>query len=140
MGKIDVKEFKKLLNNVEYGWSNQDTPLALSSFSTDAVYMEPPNIQLYVGHKQLKPYFEALGPEHRMKFHNIWFDESSQTGAAEFTFSYGEKIADVGIIVVEIKDGKISSWREYHRKGPVDFREFLSTKNKDWKWTIENYP
>lgn len=137
---ISEKEFRNLMNNVANGWSNQDTELALSSFDIDAIYMEPPNIQYYRGHKQLRPYFNALTAEHSMKFHHLWFNPVTQTGAGEYTFSYGKNTADTGIVVVEIQNGKIMFWREYQRKGPVNFSEYLGTTNKEWEWHIGNYP
>jgi len=136
---VSQEQFEKLMNNVVKGWSTQNTKLALSSFDEDAIYMEPPNIQYYRGHEQLKPYFEELTNDHKMVFHNLWFDPSTQTGAGEFTFSYGKDTADTGIAVVEIKNGKIAFWREYHKKGPMDFEEYIGIENKTWDWHIGNY-
>ena len=137
---ISENEFHNLMENIARGWSTQDTELALISFDEDAIYMEPPNIQYYRGHKQLKPYFDELDASHHMKFHNLWFNEETQSGAAEFTFSYGKDTADVGIVVVELKKGKIKFWREYQQKGPTDFDKFLQIENKEWLWHIGNYP
>jgi len=138
--RIDQEEFYQLMNNVATGWSTQNTDLALSSFDEDAIYMEPPNIQYYRGHKQLRPYFDEPGENHKMEFHSLWFNESNQSGVGEYTFSYGKDTSDVGIVVVELRKGKIKFWREYQKKGPTDFKEFLSIENKDWEWHIGNYP
>jgi len=137
---ITEKEFFNIMNNVAQGWSTQNTDLALSSFDDDAIYMEPPNTQYYQGHKQLRPYFDALTTKHTMTFHNLWFNTKTQTGSGEFTFSYGKDIADTGIAVVEINNGKIIFWREYHKKGPSNFKQYISVKNKTWEWHIGNYP
>ncbi len=137
---ITTQEFKDLLLNISNGWSEQDTDLALSSFHVDAIYMEPPNIQYYRGHEQLRPYFEALESKHQMLFHTIMFDEANQVGAGEFTFSDGKAISDVGVAIIKVKNGKIFFWREYVKKGPTNFKEFLQIEDKKWKWTIENYP
>jgi len=138
--KISEKEFYTLMENIAVGWSTQNTELALNSFSKNAIYMQPPNVQFYQGHTQLKPYFDELTDKHKMKFHNLWFDGKKQTGVGEFTFSYGKDTSDIGIVVVEIKGGKISHWREYLTKGDTDFDEFLSIENKKWDWHIGNYP
>jgi len=74
-----------------------------------------------------------------MKFHNYWFNESTQSGSAEYTFSYGSDTSDVGVVVMELENGKIKFWREYQRKGPTDFSTFLDL-NKNWEWHIGNYP
>ncbi len=122
-------------------WSSQDTELALSCFSDDAVYMEPPDVQLYVGHAELRPYFAALSPETFMRFHTLGFDEVAQTGAGEFSFGSGaEKLADHGVAVVEIDGERIRFWREYQRKGPASFSDFLAREGKQWQWHIGNYP
>lgn len=134
------EDFTSLMTNVSEGWSTQDTDRALSSFHEDAIYMEPPSVQYFRGHSQLRPYFDALDKDHRMTFHNLWFDEEKQTGVGEFTFSYGSDTATVGIVVVELENGKIKFWREYLQVGPTDFERFLSTNNKDWEWHIGNYP
>ncbi len=134
------KEFRSLMQNVAIGWSTQNTELALSSFDGDAIYMEPPNIQYYRGHSQLRPYFDELDDTYKMEFHNLWFNQDSQSGVGEYTFSYGKDTSDVGVVVVELKNGKIAFWREYQQKGPTDFNDFLSTENKEWEWHIGNYP
>lgn len=137
---INELQFKSLMTNIAKGWSTQNTDLALSSFHPDAIYMQPPNVQFYKGHAQLRPYFDELTEEHKMKFHNLWFDPSSQMGAGEFTFSYGKATADIGVAIVRISDGKIDFWREYLKKGPTDFDEFIGIENKQWEWHIGNYP
>ncbi len=140
METTDENEFQNLMNAVAKGWSTQNTQMALDAFHPDAIYMEPPNIQYYRGHEQLKPYFDELDSTYRMVFHNIWFNSSTQSGAGEYTFSYGKDTSDVGIVVAELANGKIKFWREYQRKGPTDFKDFLRIDNKEWEWHIGNYP
>lgn len=137
---LSENEFHHLMNTLAKGWSTQNTDLALSCFTEDAIYMEPPNIQYYRGHKQLRPYFDELDNRYNMKFHNLWFNQTSQSGAGEYTFSYGKDISDVGVVVIELKKGKIKFWREYQQKGPTDFKKFIDTQDKQWEWHIGNYP
>jgi len=61
-GRLTTAQFRELIQKVERGWSTQDTDLALSAFTADAIYMEPPSVQLYRGHAELRPYFGALTP------------------------------------------------------------------------------
>ena len=138
--ELSEKGFQSLMNKVAEGWSSQNSDQALSSFDEDAIYMEPPNIQYYRGHQQLKPYFDELDTRYKMEFHNLWFNRETQSGAAEYTFSYGKDTSDVGVVVVELKNGKIKFWREYQRKGPTNFEDFLRIENKNWEWHIGNYP
>lgn len=140
-GALSAVEFEQLMERLSRGWSTQDTELAVSCFTRGAVYMEPPNIQLYVGHEQLRPYFDALTPGTFMRWHELWFDEETQTGAGEYSFGNADNdTADHGIAVVELADGAIRFWREYQRTGPAEHSDFLDTEGKDWEWHIGNYP
>jgi len=138
--EITEVEFQKLMKNIGEGWSTQNTEKALSSFDEDAIYMEPPNNQYFRGHRQLKPYFDKLTSVHKMEFHNLWFNSKTQSGTGEFTFSYGTDTSTVGVVVVELGNGKIKFWREYLQIGPTDFKDFLRIENKEWEWHIGNYP
>lgn len=134
-------QFSQLMNRLAAAWSEQDTETALECFSKTAIYMEPPNIQLYRGHEQLRPYFAALEPGTYLTLHNLCFNESTQVGMAEYTFGIaGKDIADVGIIVVTLANGKIINWREYQQKGPADFNQFIAHEGKEFEWHIGNYP
>lgn len=134
-------EFVALMLKLADAWGRLDTDAALECFAPHAVYMEPPDIQLYVGHKQLRPYFDALEPGTFLSFENLWFDQESQVGAAEYSFGLqGRELVDRGIIVVELEGNRISHWREYQRKGPANFEAFIATEGKDWQWHIGNYP
>ena len=138
---LNAAAFREMMNRLADCWSQQKTDQALACFTEDAIYMEPPDIQFYKGHSQLRPYFAALKPGTFMQFHNLWFDEARQIGAGEYSFGEGnEPTADHGVVVVELRDGRIAFWREYQQKGPTSFERFLDTKDKRWRWTIENYP
>lgn len=138
---ISQHEFKSLMEQVAQAWAQQDTEAALACFEPDAVYMQPPDVQFYTGHEQLRAYFGALKPGVFLDYQNVWFDESKQAGCVEFSFGNRAKPqADHGCIVVELKDGLITHWREYVQKGPADFGEFTATAGKQWQWHIGNYP
>jgi hypothetical protein len=138
---LTAAAFREMMNRLADSWSQQNTDQALACFTEDAIYMEPPDIQFYKGHSQLRPYFAALKPGTFMRFHNLWFDEARQIGAGEYSFGeVNEPTADHGVVVIELRDGRIAFWREYQQKGPTSFERFLDTKDKRWRWTIENYP
>lgn len=139
--RLNTEGFKALMRRLGEAWSTQDTELALSCFTEDAVYMEPPDVQLYVGHAQLRPYFAALTPGTFMRFRALAFDEDEQTGAAEYVFGGEEQpMADHGVAVVELHGERIGFWREYQRKGPASFDEFFALDGKRWQWHIGSYP
>jgi hypothetical protein len=138
---MNKTDFIKLMQRLAEAWSAQDTESALACFTSDAIYMEPPDIQLYQSHEQLRLYFAALVEGTSMTFHHLWFDERSQIGAGEYSFGLqGSDEADHGVVVVEIHESRIAKWREYQQKGPADFKRFVSTENKAWRWHIGNYP
>jgi uncharacterized protein (TIGR02246 family) len=136
-----MESFRALMERLARAWSTQDTELGLSCFTEDAVYTEPPDIQLYVGREQLRPYFAALTPGTFMRFHTVAFDEVSQRGFGEYSFGHARSTtADHGVAVVAVRDDRIATWREYQRKGPSDFAEFRAIEGKAWQWHIGNYP
>jgi ketosteroid isomerase-like protein len=138
---IDDQAFRGLVEQVARGWESGEPDAALDAFAADAVYMEPPDAQLFVGHEQLRPYFAAVPAGTLMRLWHVSFDEATQTGAAEYTFASGtdDPSADHGVAIIEVRDGRIASWREYQTKGPVDRRAFLAL-DKDWAWHVGNYP
>lgn len=138
---MDTQAYMELMERLAHAWSTQDTEVGLACFTEDALYTEPPDIQIYRGHTELRPYFAALQPGTFMRFHNLWFDENKQVGAGEYSFGMTDKpAADHGVVIIEIRDGKIAFWREYQRKGPTEFEDFIAPDDKDWKWHIGNYP
>ncbi|HUG63634.1 MAG TPA: nuclear transport factor 2 family protein [Gaiellaceae bacterium] len=138
---MTAAEFRVLLKQLACAWSTQDTELALSCFAEDAVYSEPPDVQLYSGHDELRPYFAALTPDTRMAFHTTAFDEMAQRGFGEYTFGSGRgDVADHGVAVCDVAGDRIAAWREYQRKGPAAFEDFIATEGKTWQWHIGNYP
>lgn len=139
--RLNEHQFIELMIRLAKAWSRQDLNDALSCFTEDAVYMEPPDIQLFKSHDELRPYFGALKPGTYMKFHNLWFNENQQIGAGEYSFgNIARPNAVHGVAVVEIKNGRIRFWREYQRKGSADFKRFIAKENKQWEWHIGNYP
>ena len=138
---LQASEFVTLMEQLTRAWNQQDTELGLGCFCHDAVYMEPPDIQLYLGHAQFRPYFAALRSGTLMHWHHLMFDQANQVGMGEYSFGVADQpSADHGVAVVELRQGRIAIWREYQRKGPSSFSEFLSTQGKAWQWHIGNYP
>ena len=58
---------------------------------------------------------------------------------AEFSFGRaGSGGAVHGVVVVEVREGRIASWREYFVKGPEAFSEFVAEEGKAWRWTARD--
>jgi ketosteroid isomerase-like protein len=131
-----VTEFESVMTTLAEAWSKQDTKRALACFTADALYMQPPDQQLYRGAAELEKLFAAIRPGTLMKFHHLAFDAKSQVGFGEFSFGRsGAAKADHGVVVVTLRGGRISLWREYFQEGPASFSDFVSVEGKTWKWT-----
>lgn len=130
---LTAAQFAKLMTRLARAWSDNDTPMALAYFTEDALYIEPPDLQLHRGHNQLRLFFNDLTAGTRMEWHNLWFDEATQRGAGEYSFSLGgwENKASHGVAVVELRNGLIAHWREYQRCGPADFAQFIEEPDKE---------
>lgn len=123
--RVMQEQFIEIMNRVSEGWGTNNTELALSAFADDAVYSEPPNLQIYKGRDELEKFFNAVRPGSSMIWHNLWYNEKAGFGAGEYSFHNGGRAtAAHGVAVIEIRDGKISIWREYQRRGSIDFEEF----------------
>lgn len=137
---MDAAGFRALIQRLADAWGALDGDAAADLFTDAAVYMEPPDEQLFVGRDQLRAYFGPLDAGTYLRLDNVWFDEGTQRGAVEFTFGVGEQaIADHGVAIVDVADGRIGAWREYLVKGPADQGRFLALDGKDWTWHIGNF-
>lgn len=138
---VDTDRFRGMVAALADAWGRQDIEAAIDCFTDDAVYMEPPDEQLFQGRDELRRYFAPLQPGTYLRADALWFDEDRQSGAIEFTFGVaGKEDADHGVAIVDVADGRIARWREYVRRGPADLAVFNATSGKHWKWTAENYP
>ena len=134
-------EFETLMRRLAAAWERLDAEAAADCFTDDAVYMEPPDKQLFQGRQELLAYFSPLEEGTYLDFHGVWFDEESRTGVVEFTFGVRDReAADHGVVVVAVDNNKIASWREYLTTGPARFDRFVSTRGKQWEWHAGNYP
>jgi hypothetical protein len=137
---MTADEFRALLEQLAEAWAGLDGDRAAELFSEHAVYMQPPEEQLFVGRSQLRAYFGPLDPGTYLRLDNVWFDEATQRGACEFTFGVGDnEPADHGVAIIDVDAGRIRAWREYLVKGPSDQGRFLATEGKDWRWHIGNF-
>lgn len=139
---MNTEQFHDLMTRLSAAWEAQNTEAGAACFTPDAVYMEPPDQQLFIGHDQLRLYFGALKPGTVMRWLHLWFNEDSQTGAGHYIFSSSgaSENAIYGVCVVDIRDERIAFWREFQRRGPAAYDQFFSSQGKTWQWSIANYP
>lgn len=114
-GHLDAKGFSALLHTVAKSWESNDARSAADCFTEDAVYIEPPDRQLYRGREALFQFFggkEGHASPMGMDWHHIAFNPNEQLGFGEYTFTYRGRIRH-GVAIVKIEAGKIRRWREY---------------------------
>ncbi len=128
---MNTQQFKQLLDILAEGWNEGNAKKASDCFTDDALYVEPPDKQFFKGRDQLFRYFGGNSEkpkQMKMLWHNLSFDEESQIGMGEYTFEMNDK--NHGVVVVEIEDGKIKTWREYQWTGDLNYETFLDYKDK----------
>ena len=118
-------EFERLMQTIADGWNEGDARVAADCFSEDAIYVEPPDKQLYRGREEL---YEFFGGNHgreismKMTWHHLAFNEAEQIGFGEYTFEMHGRYH--GIVVVKIEAGLIKHWREYQYRTELGWDEF----------------
>lgn len=125
--EFSASDFEKLLYQVAEGWNEGNAQKAAECFSVDAVYMEPPDRQLYRGRQALYEFFggsSGRASPMMMTWHHLLFDESRQIGVGEYTFSYKGRETH-GIVIVQIAEDKIRRWREYQYRSEMNWEAFV---------------
>ena len=123
--QVGPAEFASLLERLAEGWHQGDSRRAADCFTEDAVYIEPPDRQLYRGREELRRFFggdSGRPGAMSMSWRNVVFDEALQMGFGEFTFSYGGQVH--GSVVMKLKDGRIHRWREYWYESELPYEVF----------------
>ncbi len=123
---LDRAAFVALMDDVADAWNRGDSRRALERFTEDARYVEPPDVQRYVGHDELWTYFGGDDPPPMsLTWHHLVFDEADQLGAAEYTYA-GEGSTYHGIALVRIEGDRIADWREYQVRSDLDWERFAA--------------
>ena len=129
MGNIVVQssEFESLMQTIAASWNEGNAQKAADCFLEDAVYVEPPDRQIYHGRHELYEFFGGdSGPEipMHMTWHHLAFNEAEQIGFGEYSFQMHGRYH--GIVTVKIENGLIKFWREYQYKTELSWDEFTS--------------
>jgi ketosteroid isomerase-like protein len=120
-----VNDFQAVMRALAEAWNAGNSRGAADCFTEDAVYTEPPDKQVYRGRDALYSFFGGAGGrpgQMTMQWHHLAFDEKSQVGFGEFSFTYGSTVH--GITVVRLRGGKIANWREYWYGSPLPWDQF----------------
>jgi len=125
--KLTTQQFEELMQTVAEGWNEGNARKASDCFSEDAIYVEPPEKQLYRGRAELYEFFGGdAGADMPMKmtWHHLAFHEEDQLGFGEYTFQMHGRYH--GIVVVKLEAGLIKNWREYQYRSELAWEEFTS--------------
>ena len=125
--KIATADFEKLMQTIANGWNEGDARKAADCFSEDAIYVEPPEKQLYRGRTELYEFFggdNGTDIPMQMTWHHLAFNEEDQIGFGEYTFQMHGRYH--GIVSVKVESGLIKQWREYQYRTELSWEEFTS--------------
>ena len=120
-------EFKRLMQTIADGWNQGDARKVANCFSKDAIYVEPPEKQLYRGRDELYEFFggdKGTDIPMQMTWHHLAFNEAEQIGFGEYTFEMHGRYH--GIVLVKVESELIKHWREYQYKTELNWKEFTS--------------
>lgn len=120
-------DFYHLMQTIAEGWNEGNARKAANCFHEDAIYVEPPEKQLYHGRSELYEFFggdKGTDIPMKMTWHHLAFDEEEQVGFGEYTFQMHGRYH--GIVVVKVAEGSIEHWREYQYRSELDWEEFTN--------------
>ena len=129
MGNINhtTSQFERLMQTIAESWREGNARRAADCFSESAIYVEPPEKQLYHGRAELYEFFGGdAGTDlpMQMTWHHLAFNEEQQVGFGEYTFQMHGRYH--GIVVVKLESGLIKHWREYQYRSELSWEEFTS--------------
>ena len=118
-------EFEQLMQTIADGWNEGNARKAAGCFGEHAIYIEPPEKQLYHGRDELYEFFggdRGTDIPMKMTWHHLAFNEQKQIGFGEYTFEMRKRYH--GIVVVKIEASLIKQWREYQYQTGLNWQEF----------------
>jgi hypothetical protein len=122
---MNRNEFEHILKSLADAWSRRDYKSAAAFFAEDICYRDPLRYS-FSNRMQLQAFFEAdEGYDQKTVWHTVIFDESNQTGAAEYTYEGTHRYH--GVVLIRLKDDKIWRWREYQHIDERDWQTFVSS-------------
>ena len=124
---MTAAEFERLMHTTADAWNEGNASKAADCFSEDAIYVEPPEKQLYHGRAELYEFFggdSGTDTPMKMTWHHLAFNEGEQTGFGEYTFEMHGRYH--GMVMVKIEAGLIKYRREYQYQSELGWEEFTS--------------
>jgi len=125
---MEAAAFRAVLDTIASGWNDARPDLAAGCFTDGAVYVEPPDRQVYRGRRAIRDFFAASTQQpqpDRMRWHAVAFDPVRQIGFGEYTYRGRQNYH--GIVVVRVQAGLIHRWREYQYGSPLSWDDFVGS-------------
>ena len=117
---ISDSSAKKILKTYGEAWVKQDTKKILSIFAKDGIYHERVLKKPFIGHKEIKKYWQTkvVEEQSKIKFNLLNYYICGDVVVAEWDASFDSSIENARIhirevAILEIKNDKIKSLREY---------------------------
>ena len=117
---VTKQTVKNILKKYELAWRNRDSEAIIKLFAKDGTYHERAFEKPFIGHREIKKYWEnkVIGEEENITFKllNVYVD--GDIAIAEWLAEFDEvpkkcKTTIKEVAIMEIKNGKIKSFREY---------------------------
>lgn len=120
--RLSPEGFRLLMAELALAWNSGEAERAAALFTEDAIYLDPSRRKFYRGRSVLKDLFDKTSRRAPMRiaWRHVFFDEPTQTGAAEFTFDWSGH-ASTGVAIVVLEEGLVSRWREYQVESDSPF-------------------
>ena len=117
---MEISQIKKVMQKYGEAWEEQDSNLILDCFTKKGIYQESPLSKPYVGHAQIKKFWEKEVVTNtrsiKFKLGNCYLSKDKKIGFAEWecvnTYN-GKKGKMVGIMLLKMTRDKITYLNEY---------------------------
>ena len=117
---VERKVVEKVIDVYKDAWVNQDSEKILTIFAKDAIYHERILQKPFVGHKEIKEYWQnkVIKEQSDINFKLLNLYIKSNTAIVEWDASFfsnieNKKIHIREVAIIEFKNNKIKSLREY---------------------------
>ena len=117
---MEIQQIKEVMKIYGRAWEKQDTSLLLSCFTKNGIYQESPLSKPYKGHKEIANFWDKVVVKERkdikFKLGKCYVSKEGKTGFAEWeckNVNDEEQCLMVGIMILKMKDNKISYLNEY---------------------------
>jgi len=112
--------FVTALERAGAGWRDGDAAAVADCFADDVEYLDPYGYR-FTRRTDLLPFFEPPPDGHHVVWHTIIWDDTTETGAVEYTYEGHHRYHGTAIVRLD-GDGRIALWREWqHRDDELDW-------------------